>query len=337
VVAAARALPPAAPAAPQAQVASLPDASLATLRARYRRPTAIPFPRDNPFNADVAELGRLLFFDPRLSGSNLLSCASCHNPSFAWGDGQPRATGHGMRVLGRRTPTILNGAWGEVFFWDGRADTLEEQAVGPMSAPGEMNQLLDDLPTKLAAIAGYRSIFERAFPGQPITVENVARAIATFERTVVSDAAPFDRWVEGDEGAISPAAQRGFVLFNGRANCASCHSGWNFTNDSFHDIGLASDDVGRERVMPGIAGLRHAFKTPGLRDVTLRGPYMHDGSVPDLEAVIRHYENGFIRRPSLSADMRAFTLSDEERRELIAFLETLTAPRRDFAVPPLPR
>src|SRR5690606_15165863 len=136
------------------------------------------------------------------------------------------------------TPTILNSAWGASFFWDGRATTLEQQALGPIGAEGEMNQPIDDLPKKLAAIAGYRVLFERAFPGQPITLDSIAQAIATFERSVVSALAPFDRWIEGDERAISDAAKRGFALFNGKANCAVCHSGWNFTDESFHDIGL---------------------------------------------------------------------------------------------------
>jgi len=307
------------------------------LRRSYHRPAEIPYPGTNPFTPEKALLGRILFFDPRLSGSNLLSCASCHNPSFGWGDGQARAHGHGMVELGRRTPSVLNGAWGAAFFWDGRADTLEQQALGPIAAPGEMNQPLDQLPAKLRGITGYRPLFEAAFPGRGITIEAVAEAIATFERGVVSGRSPFDRWVEGDASAISDAAKRGLVVFHDRANCNSCHKGWNFTDDSFHDIGLPTDDRGREGVLEGFDTVRHAFKTPGLRDIARRAPYMHNGSVPTLDAVIRHYESGFVRRASLSNEIRPLTLSAAERSDLVAFLETLTSPPQDFAAPALPR
>lgn len=312
-------------------------APLAALKEKYRRPPTIPFPDDNLFTAEKAQLGRTLFFDPRLSGSNLLSCASCHNPSFGWGDGQPRATGHGMAVLDRRTPTILNSAWGASFFWDGRALTLEAQALGPIGAEGEMNQPIEDLPGKLVKIPGYSALFERAFPGQKITLDTIAKAIATFERSVVSGVAPFDRWIEGDEAAITDGAKRGFVLFNGKANCAACHGGWNFSDETFHDIGVKTADIGRAKLIEDLLPMLHAFKTPGLRDTVRRAPYMHNGSIATLEEVIVHYEQGFVRRPSLSAEMKAFTLTKDERQDLLAFLETLTAPAQTFPAPMLPR
>lgn len=242
-----------------------------------------------------------------------------------------------MVELDRRTPTVLNGAWGASFFWDGRADTLEQQALGPISAAAEMNQSLAELPGKLRAIAGYRPLFEAAFPGRGITTETIAEAIATFERGVVSGRSPFDRWVEGDDAALSDSAKRGLVLFHDRGNCAACHRGWNFTDDSFHDIGVETRDRGREGFLEGFDALRHAFKTPGLRDLTRRAPYMHNGSMPTLEAVVRHYEGGFARRPSLSNEMRPFTLTDAERADIVAFLQTLTSPPQDFAAPALPR
>ena len=332
--AAATASKPAAAAAPLTVLASV---GTDPQRVPYRRPTEIPFPKDNPYTAEKALLGRILYFDPRLSGSNVMSCASCHNPSFGWGDGQALAVGHGMKVLKRRTPTVLNSAWGEIFFWDGRAATLEEQAKGPMSSPDEMNQTLDKLPAELAAVPGYPPLFERAFPGEGVTIATITKAIATFERTVVSGRAPFDRWVDGDERAIDDAAKRGFAIYNGKANCAACHKGWNFTDDSFHDIGLKTDDIGRLEFLPDVATMRHAFKTPTLRDIGRRAPYMHNGSVGDLDAVVRHYEDGFIRRPSLSADMKPFKLTDGERRDLIAFMETLTSPAATFPAPVLPK
>ena len=310
--------------------------ALAAMMADYARPDAIPFPEENPYSRVKAELGKMLFFDPRLSGSNLLSCASCHNPSFAWEDGQPTATGHGMGVLGRHTPTILNLAWGELFFWDGRADSLEEQALGPIQAAGEMNQALPSLIAELKAIPGYRELFEAAFPGDGITADTIAMAIATYERTIVSNKAPFDRWLEGDEDAISQSAQRGFVLFNTTANCVACHSGWNFTDHSFHDIGLRTYDQGRAAELGGLAALRHAFKTPGLRNIIERAPYMHNGSLADLRSVIDHYAEGFIRRPSLSDDIIPLPLSAQDRTDLVAFLEALSSEDDPVDVPALP-
>lgn len=308
--------------------------------AQYTRPADVPFPKDNAYTAAREKLGRTLFFDPRLSGSNWISCASCHNPGFAWGDALPRAIGHGMQTLGRRTPTILNLAWADAVFWDGRADTLEAQALGPIQAPGEMNQSIADLARKLETIEGYRPLFAAAYPGESISGETVAKAIATFERGVVSTPAPFDLWVMGDDTAISDDAQKGFVLFNTTARCAKCHSGWRLTNDSFHDIGVPGHDAGRGALpmLKEIPVLQHAFKTPTLRDVNRRGPYMHDGSVATLEEVVDLYDRGGAeRRPSLSPDMQALHLSAIEKRQLIAFLHTLTSPQPPVVIPELPR
>jgi cytochrome c peroxidase len=304
----------------------------------YARPTDIPHPTDNGFTPAREILGRTLFFDPRLSGSNWISCASCHNPGLSWGDGLPRAIGHGMQVLGRRTPTILNLAWADAIFWDGRADTLEAQALGPIEAPGEMNQSVAELARKLSAIEGYRPLFAAAYPGEPIGPETVAKAIATFERTVVSTPAPFDKWVMGDDAAISEDAQRGFVVFNTTARCAKCHSGWRLTNDSFHDIGVPGTDTGRGALLKDIPVMQHAFKTPTLRDVNRRGPYMHDGSVTTLEEVVELYDRGGLeRRESLSPDMKPLNLTAHEKRQLLAFLNTLTSPQPPIVVPELPR
>ena len=303
--------------------------------ADYLRPDAIPFPEENLYSDAKAELGKMLFFDPRLSVSNLISCASCHNPSFAWEDGQALGAGDKMGVLGRHTPTILNLAWSEIFFWDGRADSLEEQALGPIEAAAEMAQPLDDLLEELNAIEGYRTAFESAFPGEGITRDNIGKAIATFERTIVSNLAPFDLWVRGDGAAVSEAAKRGFVLFNTKARCASCHSGWNFTDDSFHDIGLTSDDLGRSVVLEADV-LKHAFKTPGLRNIVERAPYMHDGSLTTLAEVIDHYDSGFVRRDSLSDEMKPLELSGEEKADLVAFLETLSSRDDPMDLPVLP-
>jgi cytochrome c peroxidase len=313
------------------------NAELAAMKKLYERPAEIPFPADNPYTPAKAELGKTLFFDPRLSRSGVQACVSCHNPSFGWEDGHKTAIGENMLALGRNSPTIINRAWGEIFFWDGRADSLEAQAVGPITAPGEMNTPMDVLIARLKGIAGYRQKFDQVFPGEGITEKNIAASIATFERTIVSAEAPFDRWVAGNEQAIGEDAKRGFVLFNTKANCASCHSGWAFTDDSFHDIGLpATADVGRAAIVPGVPEMQYAFKTPGLRNIDQRAPYMHDGSMATLEEVVRHYVDGGAQRPSLSPEMKPLPLNDQEVSDLIAFLHTLTGQDRPMTLPVLP-
>jgi cytochrome c peroxidase len=279
----------------------------------------------------------MLFFDPRLSGSGAISCASCHNPSLGWQDGLARGVGHQGAILGRHTPTILNVAFVEPLFWDGRADTLEQQAIGPMMAAAEMAGTSEKLIGVVSAIAEYREGLARIFPGEPISVENVAKLIAAFERTVVSGTAPFDRWVAGDENALPEAAKRGFAVFTGKANCAACHSGWRFTDDGFHDIGLPGDDPGRAKFMPGIPVLQFAFKTPTLRNIAERGPYMHDGSLASLDQMVDHYDFGFIMRPSLSPEVRRLHLTPEDKGDLIAFLKTLTSQDPLVEYPMLPR
>jgi cytochrome c peroxidase len=304
-------------------------------KADYRRPMTVPFPRDNPYTVEKAVLGKKLFFDPRLSAANVQSCATCHNPAFGWSDGQPRGVGHGMRALGRRSPSIVNAAWAQIFMWDGRAPTLEFQALGPIHAEAEMNLPIDRLVERLSALDQYRSLFAAAFPNEAIAADNIAKALATYERTVVSSWAPFDAWVEGDETAISESAKRGFVLFRTKAGCAECHRGWNFTEDSFHDVGLPSPDVGRAAIVPGLK-LQHAFKTPGLRDITRRGPFMHDGSLATLEAVVDHYDRGGVSRPSRSDLVKPLGLSAQEKRDLVAFLESLSGESDPTTIPPLP-
>jgi len=308
------------------------------LKAAYQRPASIPFPEDNPFTEAKAKLGQMLYFDPRLSRSNMQSCASCHNPSFAWGDGLPKGVGDNMHELGRRSPTILNAAWSEALMWDGRFDSLEEQALGPIEAEVEMNMPLDELIEKLSQVEGYSPLFAEAFDGDSqITSEKIAMAIATYERTVISGEAPFDRWIKGQRNAISQSAQRGFDLFNNKARCAACHSGWRFTDDSFHDIGLSDDDIGRGAELPNIVKMQHAFKTPGLRSIDQRAPFMHDGSLATLRDVVDHYDRGGIKRPSLSDDMQPLGLTEQERKDLVAFMESLTSDDQPVIYVQLPR
>jgi len=304
---------------------------------KYVRPGKIPFPDDNGFSKEKELLGRTLFFDPRLSGSRSIACSSCHNPGFAWGDGLPKAIGAGMKVLGRRSPTILNSAWAELLFWDGRADSLEQQALGPIAAPGEMNQDLDAMVATIKAISEYSPLFEKAYPGEPISSGTVAKALATFERTIVSAQAPFDEWIAGRENAISDDAKSGFDLFNGSAGCAKCHTEWLLSDGGFHDIGIEGTDPGRSKNLP-LAAMQSAFKTPTLRNIDRRAPYMHDGSEATLEQVVEFYnQGGKARRPSLAPEIKPLNLTLQEKRQLVEFLKSLTSNDAPATMPVLPR
>jgi cytochrome c peroxidase len=318
-------------------VGAKPSPGLEAMKARYRRPAAIPFPKENAYTPEKAALGKKLYFDTRLSVTSAQSCASCHSPGFGWGDGLALGVGHGMGQLGRHSPTIINAAWSSIFMWDGRLATLEQQALGPIQSPGEMNMPIDKLMERLNHIPEYKPMFEAAFPDEGMKVATLAKAIATYERTVVSERAPFDAWIDGNEKAISEEAKRGFALFNGKAQCAACHEGWNFTNEGFQDIGLPSKDIGRGEFVPGVIKMQHAFKTPSLREITRRAPFMHDGSLATLEAVVEHYDHGGVERPSRSDLMKPLGLTAEEKADLVAFMKTLTSELSPTAVPVLPR
>jgi cytochrome c peroxidase len=307
------------------------------LKAQYRRPPMIPFPKTNPYTPEKAALGKKLYFDTRLSVTSAQACASCHSPGFGWGDGLAVGVGHGMVKLGRHSPTIVNAAWGAIFMWDGRLANLEEQALGPIQSPGEMNMPIDQLMDRLASVPEYKPLFEAAFPNEGIKVETLAEAIATYERTVVSERAPFDAWIEGNEKAISEEAKRGFAIFNEKAQCSACHEGWNFTNEGFQDIGLPSEDIGRGKFLPGVVKMQHAFKTPSLREIARRSPYMHDGSIATLEQVVEHYDHGGVDRPSRSDLVKPLGLTAGEKSDLVAFLKTLTSSLTPTAIPVLPR
>jgi cytochrome c peroxidase len=314
------------------------EVGLHALKRQYWRPAAIPYPKDNPYGRAKEELGRALFFDPVLSGARVRSCATCHNPGLSWGDGEPRAIGENQVRLSLRSPTLLNIAWIPKLGWDGHFRDLESVAMGPITGQSNMNLSEGELIGRLSAIPGYVTAFDGAFGKGGVTRDRLEQALATFQRSIVSTDAPFDRWLSGNENAISSAAKRGFALFNGKANCAACHTGWAFTDAGFHDIGVAKDDdVGRGRLFPNSVKLQHAFKTPTLRDVTRRAPYMHDGSVATLEEVIELYDRGGIDRPSRDNDIRPLNLQDGEKADLISFLNTLSSAAKPYPVPPLPR
>ncbi|MDJ0842595.1 MAG: cytochrome c peroxidase [Acidobacteriota bacterium] len=285
----------------------------------------IEYPEDEPPGKEEIALGKLLFFEPRLSAGDRISCASCHNPDLGFGDGLALGRGVEGNQLGRHTPHLYNLAWSSIFFWDGRAGSLEEQALGPIEAEAEMNMDLDKLISKLAAVPYYRDTFKKVYPDEGLTRETLGRAIAAFERSLVSDRAAFDRYLAGDKTAMSPAAVRGMALFTGKAGCIKCHSGPNFTDDSFHNIGVGGNDPGRFGVMTG-ATLKGAFKTPGLRNVALTSPYMHDGSLATLEEVMRFYNSGGKGVEGVSVLIQPLALAETEIFELVAFMGALTDP-----------
>jgi cytochrome c peroxidase len=279
-------------------------------------------PRDNQPTEAKISLGRQLYFDPRLSSDSTISCATCHDPAKGWSNGEQFATGVEKQVGGRNSPTIINTAYGRMQFWDGRAASLEEQALGPIQNPIEMSMTLGDVVERLNRIDGYREQFQEIF-GTDVTEDGVARAIAAYERTVLSGNAPYDRFKAGDEAALTEEARRGSELFFGKAHCSACHVGSNFTDNAFHNIGIGMDvdepDPGRFAIS-GLEGDTGAHKTPTLREIARTGPYMHDGSMATLEAVIEHYNKGGIANPYLDEEIFELDLSEQEQADLLAFL-----------------
>lgn len=299
---------------------------LDAIKGNYRRPPQRPVE-----NQALVDLGRTLFFDPRISASGKTACASCHFPALGYvvTDAHP-LNDSGKPTSRKSQPLIGLGYAGRApVGWDGRSPTLEAQAKASI-ATGSMSMRETETPVKVEVIEGrvrlapeYVAKFGAAQPGKPIDIDTIAQAVAAFERTVEPGIAPFDRWVMGEEAAIPESAKRGFALFTGKAGCAACHSGWRFTDDQFHDIGTTATDQGRGREVKDPA-LNYAFKTPTLRSVALRAPYMHNASIATLTDVVRHYEKGGIDRESRSPLLHPIALTEPERADLVAFMETLT-------------
>lgn len=305
-----------------------------SIEERYAPPESIQ-KLSHSLDPRKVSLGKILFFDPRLSGSNWISCATCHNPSMGWSDGLKTGIGQGQKSLKRATPTILNAAYNFVQMWDGRFRSLEAQALGPIGSPNEMNQDVESLIVELKGIPGYVDLFREAFPAKGLTKETIAEAIASFERTIVSTEAPFDRWVKGDNEAISASAKRGFKLFEGKGHCSVCHTGYRFTDDGFHNIGLKDDDPGRFGVVP-VPVTKGAFKTPTLRDIEKTAPYMHNGAYATLEDVVKHYVRGGDSKTNLSPNFKRAELNKSEVADLVEFLKTLTGESRKIQIPRMP-
>jgi len=308
---------------------------------------AVPIPPDNPPTEETIALGRRLYYDPQLSADGTISCASCHAPQFAFSDKEATSEGVGKQHGTRHAPTVINSAYNTLQFWDGRASSLEEQAKGPMVNPVEMAHSLEGVVKNLEADARYRELFLRAWGTDRITIDMVTKSIASFERTVIAGDSPFDRFYYGhDSKALSPGAQRGLKVFVGRkkGNCAVCHTigkGYSlFTDNKFHNLGIGADtrgnlnDLGRYAVT-NVETDKGCFKTPTLRNLANRGPYMHDGSFRTVKDAFAHYIGGGNWNPYLDKEIHSLdVLTFDERDDLLEFLDSLNGTLPDNVGPP---
>jgi cytochrome c peroxidase len=287
----------------------------------------MPVPEENPQNAPKIALGRRLFFDTRLSADNSVSCARCHEPARAFADAKRVSTGVFGRTGTRNAPSLINRGYGSAFFWDGRAVTLEEQVLGPIENPVELGARVDDAVAWLRSDDAYSAAFGDVFGRQP-TREDLARALASYVRSIRAGDAPVDRFLAGDREALPAEAQEGLRVFRGKGNCTACHLGPTFSDERFHNTGVAWQvdvlkDEGRAAVTRKPED-RGAFKTPTLRHVAETAPYMHDGSVSRLEDVIEFYDRGGNPNPHLDPEIRPLRLTHSEKSGLIAFLRSLS-------------
>ena len=285
------------------------------------------WPADNPYSAARVELGRYLFFDPRLSANGKVSCATCHPPEHAFAGGDPAPLGVTGTPLRRRAPTLINRAYGRSEFYDGRAATLEAQPLGPITAPEEMGTTPEAAAEAISKIPGYRSLFERAFGDSQVTFDRITKAIATFERTILSGNSPYDRFVNGDKHALSAPAKRGLQIFERTGECSECHNGFNFTNEKFSSLGIGPDQEPPDLGLAGITRKRRdegKFKVPTLREVEHTAPYMHDGREKTLDDVLEFYRKGGNPSPHLDSRIAPFFLDAPAKADLKAFLESLS-------------
>lgn len=307
----------------------------------------VPIPPDNPLTEETIALGRRLYYDPQLSADGTISCASCHAPQFAFSDNRPFSEGVGGKRGTRHSPTVINSAYNSLQFWDGRAPSLEEQAKGPMANPVEMAHSLEGVVKRMQADPKYLELFKKAWGADQITIDIVVKSIASFERTVIAGDSPFDRFYYGhDSRALPSAAQRGLRIFVSakKGNCAVCHTVGKdyalFTDNKFHNLGIGADtrgnlnDLGRYTETKNDADLG-AFKTPSLRNLANRGPYMHDGSFPTVKDTLAHYIGGGNWNPHLDKDIHSLdVLTFDERDDLLQFLDSLNGKLPDNIGPP---
>ena len=270
----------------------------------------MPVPEENPLTFEKIELGRRLFHDRRLSRDRSIACASCHKPHRAFSDGRPIAIGVARRLGRRSAPALINRGYGRAFFWDGRAASLEQQVLEPIEDPNEMDMTLPEVSARVG-----------------LSPEEISRALASYVRSIRSGNSRFDRFVNGDRRALSPAQRAGLQVFRGKGKCTACHSGPNFTDERFHNTGVAwrdglLHDEGRSAVTAQNED-RGAFKTPTLREIARTAPYMHDGSLVTLDAVIDYYNRGGNPSPGLDPALRPLRLTTTEKEVLAVFLRSL--------------
>lgn len=292
----------------------------------------LPWPKDNPYSAKKAELGKLLYFDKRVSADGTISCASCHGVHRAFADENAIATGIKGRIGTRHSPTVINAAYEKLLFWDGRVSSLEQQAMGPIANYNEMSNSKEAQESymqcceRINKIPAYRKLFKDAFGLEECTIENLAKAIATFERTVLSGNSPYDRYMAGDKTAMTEEEIQGMNVFK-RVGCDNCHFGPNFTDGTFRNIGVGMDlpnpDLGRYVITKDKKDWG-AFKVPTLRQVAYTYPYMHDGSHKTLDEVIEYYDKGGIKNENLHPLMRPLNMTAEDKKALKAFMIALS-------------
>ena len=311
------------------------------------------FPEANPYSVEKAKLGKLLFFDPRLSSSKQISCASCHDPELGWGDGRHLAFGHDRQNGKRNAMTILNTGYYHRLFWDGRAANLENQVVFPVQDPLEMAQSLKTMEKNIKKIKGYKSYFKEAFGTEKVTAERIQKAIATFERTVVSKPTRFDSFIKGNAKALSDDEVRGLHLFRTKARCINCHNTPLFSDNQFHNdgqtlYGSTMQDFGLYNFTKNNEDIGK-FRTPSLRETISTGPWMHHGNFPSLVDVVEYYNLGNpapiqrsvqvdeSMRPVTSPILKKLHLTKTERQQLESFLRTISTPSQKMNPFPLPK
>jgi len=308
------------------------------------------FPASNPYSEAKEELGKKLFFDPRLSKSGQISCANCHDPELAWADGRRVAYGHDRQLGTRNAPTVLNIVYAKKYFWDGRATTLEDQAKAPIENPVEMNFHSRLAVKTIAKIKGYKEDFQKAFGNDKVTEENIVKAIATFERTIVSPKSKFDKFVSGEKDALTDSEINGLHLFRTKANCINCHNTPYFSDQKFHNVGLTY--FGREYEDLGLYNISKKnedvgkFKTATLREISQTAPYMHNGLFPNIRGVLNMYNAGMPDEkrnresplaPHKSKMLEKLNLTDQELTDLENFLNTLHSYKYKMRAPELPK
>lgn len=295
----------------------------------------MPVPEDNPVTPDKVALGRRLFFDPILSRDHTLACASCHDPRRAFSDGLPVAVGTVGRRGTRNAPTLVNRGYGSSHFWDGRAASLEEQVLQPIENQKELDMTIEEVVVRLKREKDYRELFQTAFGSAEgrINADNMAKALASYVRSIMSGDAPVDRYMNGERDALSKQAREGLRIFRGKGNCTACHLGPTLTDERFHNTGVAwrdgePSDPGRFEVT-GKQEDRGKFKTPTLREIDRTAPYMHDGSIATIEEVIEYYDRGGNPNPYLDRELHPLNLTAEEKEALLEFLGALSGDIRE--------